>query len=171
MLCHFRLECQLPRSGATFTVARLVCDRGLASHVANETWIWIKFNLMEEVTVNTTDQQACDCSDSWDRLNETYCECDANSERQCQLVYVQSGTAGVCKETWIWIMFNVTEELTYYTTDFDACDCFNSWNSLKEPHYGYGVIVDWKASWRSVQGVTTCGRYSDKEVTAQHMCF
>ena len=53
-------------------------------------------------------------------------------------------------------MFNVTEELTYYTTNFDVCDCLNSWNSLKEPHYGYGVIVDW---------------YPDKEVTAQHMCF
>ena len=47
--CHFRLECQLLRTGAACMVA-------------------------------------CDCSASWDSLNEIYCGCDAISERECQLV-------------------------------------------------------------------------------------
>ena len=48
--------------------------------------------------VNTTDHQACDCSDSWDRFNKTYCECDANSERYCQLV-LRSEWNGRCLES------------------------------------------------------------------------
>ena len=34
--------------------------------------MWIEFKLTEEVEGDMTDNDACDCSDSWDSCNETH---------------------------------------------------------------------------------------------------
>ena len=39
---------------------------------------WVKCNFTNEVESDTTDDDACDCHDSWDHLNGTYYECDVS---------------------------------------------------------------------------------------------
>ena len=52
----------------------------------------------------------------------------------------------------MWIECNLTEEVEDGTTDSDACDRFDSWDSMNEPSYGCDITSDWNASWCNVQG-------------------